>query len=80
MTPPVTHGRVLLRGERPFERDNAPGTPELDPSYSSCSSVSGVGELGSNTGSDEGHPPITDKTKKMKGLAGWFMSKSKRTT
>jgi len=76
---PLANGRVVMRGERPSERDFAPDTPELDPSYSSCSSVSGVGELGSNTGSDEGHPSVSEKTRKKKGLAGWFLSKSKKS-
>lgn len=77
--------RVILRGGSPFDMYTAPvpapGTPELDPSYSSCSSVSGVGDLGSNgTGSDEGcgSAGTGDKPKKKKGLAGWFKSKGKK--
>jgi hypothetical protein len=78
-TIPLANGRLMLRGERSVERYNSPGTPELDPSYSSCSSVSGVGELGSNMGSDEGHVSVSEKRKKKKGLAGWFLSKSKKS-
>lgn len=65
--------RVILRGEMPTSLGGMePSTPDLDPSYSSCSSSSHVGELGSTVGSDEGHAKVTENGKKKNGLARWF--------
>ncbi|KAK1922713.1 hypothetical protein DB88DRAFT_367812 [Papiliotrema laurentii] len=57
----------------------SPSTPELDPSSSSCSSVSGAGEVASPSGSEEGYTPAAPVEKsRKKGFAGWFKAKARK--